>query len=471
VSAGAAAHVGERRLLRALAAHRAAPAAVRRLAARIEGSDLAYRLAHGAFWSFAGAALSRALALAASVVTARILGKEGFGELGVLSSTLLTFQAFSSLGLGMTATKYVAELREKDPARAGRILALSAVASAATGLLAAGAMWGFAPWLAARTLDAPQLAGALRIAAVALFFTTLGGAQTGALAGFEAFRTTTWLNVGTGLLGVPVAIAGVWLWGVTGAVWAMAVTAAVQWALTHAAVRSHARGHGIAIGIRGWSKEQRVLWTFSLPALAQGLMVSPVNWAAAAILVNQPRGYPEMGALSATNHWYAAVLFLPTALGGAVLPVLSERVGRGDAPGARSVLRTAMVLNLAVVAPIVAIGALASPRIMGMYGPGFGAAWPTLVVVLVTAGVVAVTNPVGNVLAASGRLWLGFLMNAGWAAVFLGTTLLLVPWGALGVAGARLVAYCVHAVWTLGFAAAFVRGKVADQRPSPAPIA
>lgn len=452
-------HGGERRLLRRISAHPGAPAAVRRVAARIEGSDLAYRLAHGAFWSLAGAALSRALVLAASVVTARILGKEGYGELGILTSTIVTFQAFSTLGLGMTATKFVAELRDKDPAHAGRILALSAVASAATGLLAAGAMWGFAPSLAGGMLDAPQLAGALRIAAVALFFMTLNGAQAGALAGFEAFRTATWLNVGTGLLGVPVAVVGVWRWGLTGAVWAMVVTAAVQWALTHAAVRSRARRHGIPIGISGWSQERRVLWTFSLPALAQGVMVGPVNWAAAAILVNQPQGYPEMGALTVTNQWYAAVLFLPTALGGAILPVLSERVGQGDTLGARKVLRAAMTLNLAVVAPIVAAGALASRGLMGMYGPGFAAAWPTLVVVLVTSGLVAVTNPVGNVLAASGRLWLGFLMNSGWAVVFLVATLLLVKWGAFGVASARLIAYAVHSGWTLWFAAAYMRAR------------
>jgi O-antigen/teichoic acid export membrane protein len=465
VTDAAAAHAGERRLLRRISVHPAVPARLRQLVARVEGSDLAYRLAHGAFWSLAGAVVSRALVLASSVVTARILGKEGYGELGILASTLLTFQAFSTLGLGITATKFVAELRTKDPARAGRILALSGVASAVTGLLAAGAMAGFAPWLAARTLDAPQLAGALRITAVALFFATVGAAQTGALAGFEAFRTTTRLNVATGLLGVPVTIAGVWRWGVPGAVWALALTAAVQWALTHAAVRRHARGYGIPIGVRGAWQEQRVLWTFALPALAQGVMVAPVSWAAAAILVNQPGGYAEMGAFSATNQWYAAVLFLPAALGSALLPVLSERVGQGDAAGARKVLRSAMLVNLAAVAPVVAAGALASPLLMGLYGPGFAAAWPTLVVVLVTAGVVALTNPVGSVLAASGRLWLGFLMNAGWAAVFLGATLLLVDRGAFGVATARLIAYVVHAAWTFAFAATFLRRRATTLSP------
>lgn len=454
--------LAERRLLRWIAAHRAVPLPLRRAVGRLESSELGYRLAHGAFWSFAGAALSRALTLAASVVTARILGRQTYGELGVLAATVLTFQAFSSLGLGLTATKYVAELREVDPERAGRILALSTVASTVAAALAAAAMWVFAPWLAESTLHAPQLAGGLRVAAAALFFSTLAGAQAGALTGLEAFRTGTWVTVASGIAGVPLAVVGVWRWGLDGAVWALAATALVQWGLTRAAVRSQARRRGIPLALRGWTRERAVLWTFALPALVQGLMVAPVSWAASALLVRAPGGLPEMGALTATSQWYAAVLFVPTALGGALLPVLSERVGRRDAAGARAVLRAAILTNLAVVAPIVAGGALASGWIMGMYGPGFRGAWATLAVSLVTAGVVAVTNPVGSVLAASGRLWLGFAMNAGWAAAFLAGTVGLVRWGALGVVTARLVAYVIHAGWTFAFAAWYLR-----PRPDP----
>lgn len=455
---------GERRFLQAIAVHPAIPGFARRLAARIEASNLARRVAHGTFWTLTGTALSRALALAASVVTARILGKERYGEFGVLTSTIMTFQAFASFGLGMTATKFVAELRGKDPARAGRILALSTVVSAWTGLLATALLWAFAPWVATHTVDAPQLAGPLRIASLGLIFMTLGGAQVGALSGLEAFRTMTRLNLWSGLIGVPVAVAGVWFWGLPGAVWATVVTAAVQWALTHVALRAHARDHGIRIGLAGWSQERRILWTYSLPALVQGVMVTPVTWAASAILVNRPGGYPEMGVLNAANQWYGAVLFLPSALGGAILPVLSERVGQGDAPGARKVLWAAMAMNTAVMIPIVAAASAVSPWIMGMYGPGFASAWPTLVAVLLTAGLVAIMNPVGNVLAASGRLWLGFAMNSGWAVVFLGATLALVGWGALGVAGARLLGYVVHAVWTVWFAVTFLR---ATRPPAP----
>ena len=462
----------ERRLLRRIASAPRVPTPVRGLAARLEASHLAYRLAHGAFWSLAGAVVSRILALAASVVTARVLGRSTYGELGALSATILTFQAFASLGLGMTATKYVAELRSTDPGRAGRILALSWVASAAAGVLATALLAAFAPWLSARALDAPHLGGHLRIAGVGLLFTTVASAQQGALAGFEAFRRITWVNVWAGLIGVAVSVAGVWGWGLDGAVWALVLTSAVQWALTELAVRSRAAEEGIAIRLRGFWAERSVFWRFSLPALAQGIMVSPVTWAASAILVNQPGGYLEMGAFSAANQWYGAVMFLPAALGGALLPVLSERIGQSDRAGARKVLRTAVAVNAAAVIPIVLAGSAASPWIMGMYGPGFAAAWPTLVIVLATAGLVAVLNPVGSVLAASGRLWLGFWMNSGWAAALLLMTVLLARSGALGVASARLIAYGIHAVWTAWYAVRFVASRaeprsVAGAIPAP----
>ena len=55
---------------------------------RIENSPLAYRLARGVFWSMVGALISRGLMLVAFVLVARMLGKIGYGELGMVQSTV-----------------------------------------------------------------------------------------------------------------------------------------------------------------------------------------------------------------------------------------------------------------------------------------------------------------------------------------------------------------------------------------------
>ena len=104
---------------------------------RIQTSPLGYRLARGVFWSMAGAVISRGLMLAATVLVARMLGKTVYGELGMIQSTVGMFGVFAGFGLGLTATKHVAEFRESDADRAGRIIGLANSTASATGILSA----------------------------------------------------------------------------------------------------------------------------------------------------------------------------------------------------------------------------------------------------------------------------------------------------------------------------------------------
>jgi O-antigen/teichoic acid export membrane protein len=445
--------------------HACCPSILQPTLARIEASEIGYRLAKGTFWSMAGAVISRGLMLVASVFVARILGKTGFGELGMIQSTVGMFGVFAGFGLGLTATKYVAEFGRRDPTRAGRIISLSGLVAVVTGGLMALGLFVFAPWLAQHTINAPHLAGVLRVGALILFISALNGAQTGALAGFEAFRTIAYVNLFVGLISFPILVAGVYLGGLTGAVWASAVNLGFNWLLNHLALRVEARRCGVPFTFRKCSQELSVLWRFSLPAVLSGSVVGPVTWACTALLVNQPNGYGEMGIFSAANQWYTLVLFLPSMLGSVVLPILSERLGQNQAGQSSRLLKLTMKTNSLLAFPVVLLAGVASPSVMNLYGESFRSGWPTLVVVLLTAGLLAIQTPVGQIIAASGRMWLGFAMNCGWAVMFLLGTLILVPSGSLGLAIARAVSYAIHATWTFVFAYYVIsQGKAGGQQ-------
>ncbi len=419
---------------------------------RLEASPLGYRLAKGAFWSLAGTVISRGLGLCASILVARMLGKTGYGELGMIQSTVGMLGTFAGFSLGLTATKHIAEFKIKDPARAGRIIGLSSLVSWVTGGVMGLILLTLAPWLAVHTLAAPHLGGLLRVGAALLLLGAINGAQTGALAGFESFRSIARINLIAGFASFPLMVGGAWLAKVEGALFGLVVSQAFSCLLNFYGLRAEALRSGVTLAYVGSKKESGILWRFSLPAVASGLFVGPVYWVCNTMLVNFPGGYAQMGVFNAANQWFGALLLLPSILGQAALPVLSECLGQRDHTKSRKVLGFYLKLNVAVMSPIVLIGCLASPWIMASYGPDFRDAWPTLVVVLLTAGVVATQDPVGQIIAASGRMWLGTLMNAGWATGFIALTWGLVHWGALGLAGARLGAYVLHAAWTLAFA-------------------
>src|SRR5436190_11960268 len=168
--------------------------------------------------------------LLGTVGAARLLGRSVYGEFGMIQSTVDAFGTFAGLGLGLTATKYVAQYRQSDPARAGRILALSGLVAMSSAGLIALALIGFAPWLATHTLNAPQLSNALRVGSLILLASALNGAQTGALVGFEAFRAVALVNVVVAAFSVPSLIFGAYVGGLFGAVWALAINVCFNWA-------------------------------------------------------------------------------------------------------------------------------------------------------------------------------------------------------------------------------------------------
>src|SRR5262245_20650021 len=82
---------------------------------RFDGGSTSSRLARGAFWNFIGTIAGRALTLPTAVILARLMGREGYGELAIIFASIEFFGAFAGFSLGMTATKHVAEFRTRDP--------------------------------------------------------------------------------------------------------------------------------------------------------------------------------------------------------------------------------------------------------------------------------------------------------------------------------------------------------------------
>lgn len=438
-------------------AYSCSPSVIHPLLKRLEASDVGLRLARGVFWSVGGTVISRGMMLCATILVARIMGKTVYGELGMIQSTFGMFGVFAGFGLGLTSTKYVAEFRQNNPVRAGRIIGLSGLfAMASGGIISLGVLIS-APWLAEHTINAPHLTGPLRIGALILFVSALNGAQTGALSGFESFKSIAQVNLCTGLISFPILVCGAYFGGLTGAVWALAINLCFNWLLNHLALRKAARLYNVPFSVRNCGREWPVLWKFSLPAVLAGSMVGPVNWVCNAILVNRPDGYGEMGLYNAANQWFALLVFLPAIISSVVLPIFSEQLSQNNAGQSTKTLVLLIKVNLLIVTPLLLFAGILSPYIMSLYGEDFGNGWPTLIVVLITAWIVIVPSPIAQIIAASGKMWAGFAMNAGWALLFLLATLLLVDYGSLGLAAAKMLSYIAHTVWTVWFVRRLLR--------------
>jgi O-antigen/teichoic acid export membrane protein len=379
------------------------------------------------------------------------LGKETFGQLGILQSTLDMFGSVAAFSMGLTATKYVAECRQSDPDKAGRIIAMSSVVSWLTGTIGTIALIFASPWLAGHALAAPQLAPLLQISSISLLFGVVSGAQVGGLAGFEAFKQLAQINLVTGVLAVILRVGGTIVMGLKGAVYGMVFAQVAGCIINFLVLRRLAAKDGISVRYAHCLRDLPVIWKFSLPAVLSSLVLLPTTWLCNAMLVNRPGGYGEMAVFNAANQWFFVIMFIPALMGEAAMPILFDRMNHHDYRSARKIFFTSIKLNALVILPLVLLGFFGR-QVMGLYGKGFSGGWETLVIVLATAGLQVVQMPAGYILSSAGRMWLLLLMNLGWAVSFAGVTALLVAHGSPGLASARLIALCLHCTWTFAFA-------------------
>ena len=412
----------------------------------IRKSELGLRFQRGVFWNTVGIFISRFLLVIASIIVARILGKETYGELGIIKSTIAMFGVFAGLGLGITSTKYVAEFKHTDPQKAGRIISLTNLIALISSGIISVILILLAPVIADRTLAAPSLTPYLRISSILLFFSTLNGVQFGILTGLEKFKEISKINTLNGLLNFILLITGTYFLLLMGAVWALNITIVITFWLSQLLVRRELKKFNITINYSNCWEEKNVILNFSIPAFLSGTFVGPVNWICNSILVNQNKGYSEMGVYNAANQWFSVILFFPSIVSNTLLPILTEKIAMNENNKTARILKYSILINVLIVVPFILIFIFFSGTIMNLYGKGFTGYELVLIYTLITAGLFAIQNPIGNLIAASGKMWLGFAMNLTWGIAFILLTLLQSNSGSEGISLARLLSYVLLAI-------------------------
>jgi O-antigen/teichoic acid export membrane protein len=407
---------------------------------RFQSSPLEARLIAGAYWTLLGSAAARGATLIASIILARILGRDVFGEFGAIDSTIGMFAVFGSLGLTVSTTKLLSQHRGGDPHTAGRILALSHIYAAVTGAIAALAMAISAGWLARHTLAASHLATDLRLGSGVLLFSAVNGTVLGALTAFQAFRAIAKIGVLTAALSIPTLVAGAILGGVDGAVGALVVTQSASCVLQLVALRRSARAHGIRFEWGGcWSEHARII-NVSVPAFISSSLNAPINWLCAALLINFGGGYAQLGLLQVVNTWFLAMMFIPGRLGQVYYPMLEELVAHGQSASAVRFLWKIIGISALLFGAAALCIHLSAGLILSFYGPQYADARLALVVTAWTAALAAAAQPLSIFVLAMSRMWSVVACSASAAAVTALATFLLVEDGALGFVLARLIA-------------------------------
>jgi O-antigen/teichoic acid export membrane protein len=372
------------------------------------------RFARGVYWNSLGTLFVQGSTFVTSILLARLLGREVFGELAMIQSTLLTLSSIAQVSTGLTATKYVAEFRDADKLRAGRVLGLCSVLTLATGVIATLFLLISSPWMAANFLAAPHLTSSLAISAAFVLFSVMNGYQIGALAGLECYKSISVFGALLGAAHLALCSVGAMAWGLSGALGGMACSALLRWVVYGLVLRREISKRGIVLNRRDGLDERDILRRFALPAALSGLTTMPAVWLGNALLVQQPNGYAEMGSYSAAINLRTVVLFLPVLLNGVAVALINSHKGREE----RSSFQATFYLNLRLTTAAALIGALLMALFGGaalkVFGSDFAVSNVANMILLMSISVVleAIGIALYQLIQSHEKMWLSFFAIA-----------------------------------------------------------
>jgi O-antigen/teichoic acid export membrane protein len=405
-------------------------------------SPIGGRLARGAFWSLLGTTLSKVCSTVSWIIVGRMLGKENFGELNMVQSTVGLFGAAAGLGMGMAATKYVAEYKKTDPDRAGRFIGLASATTWGASIVLSLILVAMAPWLARETLGAPHLTPYLVISSLLLLFSGIAGAQSGTLSGFESFKAIAAINVIVGILSFPMLLLGAVWGGVNGALWALIASAALNCFLNFVQVRRAATSQLVRIRYRGCLAESKVFWDFNLPGIVNAVISAAVVWALAAMLVRHSSSFGDLGIYNAVQRMklipenIAAMLLAP------MIPILSDTFARSDMQGFAKTLVFSYSIATLTIVPLALLQIAAPWLTLLPYGAQYKGGEPMVLWVMVATISYALLWPMGNILISMGRIWFALFVGSIHNVLSFGLAWWLIPkMGGAGLALATSVSF------------------------------
>jgi O-antigen/teichoic acid export membrane protein len=188
----------------------------------------------------------------------------------------------------------------------------------------------------------------------------------------------------------------------------------------------------------------------SVPALLSSLIVVTGMWLCNYWVVQQTGGFHQLGLYGAADRYRLLLLFLPSAIAGSALPILSNIRGDGSSIGFRRLLRLNVLVVLMIVSVPALLIALCAGRAMGYFGTSYLAGAPVLSVLCFSAVAESLNTAIGQAVLTDSA-WRRFFFDVMLISIVCGTAFLLVPrHGALGLAIAYLAGFaCTSAALAL----------------------
>ena len=366
----------------------------------IKEKILQSKLFKDSFWAVFGNGFGNALMLFSGIIIARLLGKELYGEYGIVKTTMFYIASFATLGLGVTSTKYIASLISEKSIYVGNVIRDSICITLLFSGLIAFILFVSAPCLA-EFLNEPGLTIAFKALAIVIIFKAITTTQIGILAGFKKFKTIAINSVLSGFVMLLLCIPLTYNFGLKGSLATLLLSQMFNSLINYISIRKKSKN---ILLIKNVSYKKELIY-FSFPVALQESSFTVCNWAAI-MMLTKISSMGEVGLYTASAQWNSIITMIPGLLINVVLSYLSGSVNEKHRH--EKTLKLMLCVNfVTTIIPFMIVYFLAN-FIASFYGDSFSGMPSVLRVLTFSTILEACASVYKSELLALGKTWLLF---------------------------------------------------------------
>jgi O-antigen/teichoic acid export membrane protein len=360
------------------------------------------------FWSVLGNVIGYSLLFIAGVIVARILGKNLYGEYGMLKSIFTSIGMFSTFGLSYTGTKYVAELKGVSLSKTGNFIKKSAIITFVLSLLCSMLLFYYSQEIATKWLESTSISFYLKTFSLLIMLYAFTYLLLALIAGLGEFKALAKINSITGLFSFVLTTLFTIKWSLKGAMVALLLSQVINCLLSLKVIIKK-------IGYKSLFQKKinsdlisfKEILSFSLPIALQETIYTFSTWFIN-LFILWYGSYGDIGLYSAAIQWNSIILFVPGILRNVILTHLTES---NSSSSFNRIFKNVSLLSFVVTfIPCVVIFAL-SGIIEKSYGPTFAGLDYLISIACISAIFMSIRNVYAQVFMAKGLNWQMFFIR------------------------------------------------------------
>ena len=344
-------------------------------------------------WMMISHILSRGSFIFSGMLIARYLDKADFASYSYLLLTATMIAIYSAMGIGITTTKFYANIDSKETESPVATLAL---VSCVLSILVVLIFFIFNQIFIPSNVDIPIL-----VMAIIIFSMSLDIYTGSALIGLEKFKQLAFVSIFSTIINMITVIFSIYNKNVYISMVGLAVASTLQVIFNSSLVIYNLKVYKFYSLLKvKWHHLIRIFHAIG-PMLFVSIIAASGTWIIGRLIIseNSEKAISEFSLFSIGLQWYSIALFLPTMISKVILPQLIKRPNSSS----NKLLKFNMLIVSISCLLFAIFGFFAEPMIALFYGSEFKIPRGLIFAYLFAAVVASPANIIGNALIARNK--------------------------------------------------------------------